>query len=81
MADNQQFDRSDDIRACLEISISEGEIKESIYTSDVEAVDVPDDALLEEFSSGSDEEYKPDFDDIDKLHPKLKVMKIVCLIR
>lgn len=35
IADNQQFDWSDDIRACLEESVSDGEITEVEDASDV----------------------------------------------
>lgn len=66
---------------CLEIGVSEGEITEDKDTSDVEAVDVPNDVFLEDFLSGCGEEYNPDFNDIGYIQNLLKVTKIVCFIR
>lgn len=65
MANNNYCDRSSDIRECLDESVSEGDITEDEGNSDIEAEDVPDDISLEDYSSGSGEEYNPDYDDID----------------
>lgn len=56
MVNNKPFDRSDDIRACLDESVSEGELTEDEEASDIEVPDVPDDISLEDFSPGSGEE-------------------------
>lgn len=56
IANNRPFDRSDDIRACLDKSVSEGELTEDEEASDIEVPDMPDDISLEDFSSGSGKE-------------------------
>lgn len=62
---NRHIDRSSDIQDLLEENISDGEVTEDEDSSDVEAEDFHDDISLEDFSSGSGEEYNPDFDDIE----------------
>lgn len=78
--DREYVDRSSDIRDILQEELSDNDsvddrvnnsennsVNNSVNSdeSDIEADDVPSEFSLEDFSSGSAEEYEPNFDDID----------------